>query len=156
MKILIDFDGTCVPKIPHHGFTEVDTGAERVLKMLLASGHQLYLWTCRNSSRNNPWNYIRKKFRTESSLSEAERWFSEREIPLSGINEVPGEEDLIGYARKPLADFVIDDTSVCMPLVYGEVQYIDFETGEISTCPAHCVDWSEVERILRARKLITV
>lgn len=152
---LIDFDGTCVPRLPEIGFTEIDTGAERVLKRIVNSGHSLVLWTARNSSRNNPLNYISGKFRIETSLNEAERWFREREIPLVGINEVPGEEDIIGYSRKALGDFLIDDTAVGTPLVWGKVRYyslITKETKEVYTC---CVDWTIIERILEEQGLIS-
>lgn len=43
---LIDYDGTCVPNLPESGFSEVDTGAERVLKRIVSAGHRLILWTC--------------------------------------------------------------------------------------------------------------
>ena len=92
---LIDFDGTCVPNLPEPGFSEVDTGAERVLKRIVSAGHRLILWTCRNNSRNNPYNYIGGKFRTETSLEEAERWFREREIPLYCVNNNPEEIGLL-------------------------------------------------------------
>lgn len=153
---LIDYDGTCVPSIPELGFSEIDTGAERVLKLIVASGHSLVLWTVRNNSRNNPHNYISGKFRTESSLEEAERWFKERDIPLIGINEVPGEEDLVGYSRKALGDFIIDDTSIGIPLVWGEVSYYSMITKETKKINTHCVDWVAIEEILRNMGLIIV
>lgn len=151
---LIDFDGTCVPKLPESGFTEVDTGAERVLKRLVSSGHKLILWTCRNSSRNNPYNYIGGRFRTETSLGEAERWFRERDIPLYSVNDNPEEEEIIGYARKTLGDFIIDDTAIGIPIVTGVCEYVSYDTGEIKTVTATCVDWTSVERILEQMMLI--
>lgn len=156
MVFLIDFDGTCVPFLPEVGYTEVDTGAERVLKLLIKSGHSLVLWTVRNRSRNNPLNYISGKFRTETSLDEAEKWFKERDIPLLGVNEVPGEEDVVGYSRKILGDFLIDDTAIGIPLAYGEVYYYSYTTEEMKTIKTHCVDWNRVEEFLREQKLITV
>lgn len=151
---LIDFDGTCVPNLPESGFTEVDTGAERVLKRLVLSGHKLILWTCRNSSRNNPYNYIGGRFRTETSLEEAVRWFKERDIPLYSVNENPEEEGIIGYARKALGDFIIDDTSIGIPIVTGVCEYVSYDTGEIKTVTTTCVDWSSVERILEQMMLV--
>lgn len=145
---LIDFDGTCVPNLPEPGFSEVDTGAKRVLKRIVSAGHRLILWTCRNNSRNNPYNYIGGKFRTETSLEEAERWFREREIPLYCVNDNPEEEGVIGYARKVLGDFLIDDTALGIPLRWGEAEYVNFDTGEIKTIYTSCVDWEAIETIL--------
>lgn len=145
---LIDFDGTCIPSLPDNGYTEHETGAERVLKRLVQSGHDLVLWTARNSSRNNPFNYIGGKFRNESSLDEAVRWFSEREIPLAGINEVPGEEDIVGYSRKALGHFMIDDTAIGTPLIWDNVNYYSYEKEEYVTAQTYYVDWERIENIL--------
>ena len=154
MKILVDFDGTCVPALPEAGYSEVDTGAERVLKLLVSSGHELYLWTVRNNSRNNPYNYINGKFRNESSLEEAVRWFKERDIPLSGVNEVPGEEDIVGYSRKALGDMIIDDISVGIPLIYGEVSYFSYQTEEMRVANSRCVDWKKLEELFNKEGII--
>lgn len=151
---LIDYDGTCVPSLPESGFTEIDTGAERVLKRISSAGHKLILWTCRNSSRNNPFNYIGGKFRTETSLEEAERWFRERDIPLYSVNENPEEEEVIGYARKALGDFIIDDTAIGIPISRGTCEYVSYDTGEIKTINTTCVDWLAVEKILEQMMLI--
>ena len=59
---LIDYDGTVVPYLPENGYSDHETGAEQVLKRIIASGHQLVLWTARNRSRNNPYNYIGGKY----------------------------------------------------------------------------------------------
>lgn len=101
-----------------------------------------------NNSRNNPYNYIGGKFRTETSLEEAERWFREREIPLYCVNDNPEEEGVIGYARKVLGDFLIDDTALGIPLRWGEAEYVNFDTGEIKTIYTSCVDWEAIETIL--------
>lgn len=151
---LIDFDGTCVPRLPESGYTEVETGAEIVLKALVERGHKLVLWTARNSSRNNPFNYVSGRFRTESSLAEAERWFKEREIPLYGVNDVPEEEEIIGYSRKALGDYMIDDTAIGTPLMYGTIEYASLETGELKTTHTYCVDWSRIEEILKRQGLL--
>lgn len=154
MIILVDFDGTCVPKLPEIGYSEVDTGAERVLKKLVKNGHKLVLWTIRNSSRNNPYNYIEGRFRTETSLEEAERWFKERNIPLFGVNEVPNEESIVGYTRKALGDFIIDDTAIGTPLSYGKINYYSYITREIKTIDTYCVDWNAIEVLLKKYNLI--
>lgn len=151
---LIDFDGTVVPKVPN-GYCEVDTGAYKVLMDLVRAGHLLVLWTCRNNSLENPYNYINGVPREESCLSEATRWFEERNIPLYGVNSVPGQETKIGYSKKLLGDFIIDDTALGIPLAFGNVDYITYETGEIIRgYYTHCVDWRALEAILKQRKLI--
>lgn len=146
--ILIDFDGTCVPALPESGYSEVDIGAEKVLKELVKEGHRLVLWTVRNRSRNNPYNYVSGRFRNETSLDEAEKWFRERNIPLYGVNEVPGEEDFVGYSRKILGDFLIDDTSIGIPLISTVIQYYSYNKEEIMTGSVRFVDWVEVRKIL--------
>ena len=152
---LIDFDGTVVPKLPENGYSEFDTGAERVLKRILSSGHQLVLWTCRNRSRNNPFNYIGGRYRNELSLDEAERWFREREIPLLGVNDVPGEEDQVGSSRKAIGDFLIDDTAIGVPLRWCDnISYVSYNTGEISVIQSYFVDWSIIETMLLQQGII--
>ena len=154
MIFLIDFDGTCVPQLPEAGYCEVDTGAENVLKRLVVAGHKIVLWTARNNSRNNPFNYSAGRFRTETSLEEAERWFKEREIPLYGVNAHDKEEEQVGYSRKIVGDFLIDDTAIGTPLVWGEVEYACYDTGEIKKVYVHCVDWRKIEEILCKMELI--
>lgn len=154
MIFLIDFDGTCVPQLPEAGYCEVDTGADKVLKKLVQGGHKLVLWTARNNSRNNPFNYSAGRFRTETSLEEAERWFKERDLPLYGTNAHDQEEDQVGYSRKIVGDFLIDDTAIGTPLVWGNAEYASYDTGEIKTVYTHCVDWRKIEEILREMKLL--
>lgn len=152
--ILLDFDGTVVPKVPD-GYCEVDTGAHKVLAELVNAGHLLVLWTCRNNSISNPYNYINGVPREETCLSEATRWFEERNIPLYGVNSVPGQETAIGYSKKLLGDIIIDDTALGIPLAWGNVDYVKYDTGEIIRgYYTHCVDWRAVEAILTQRKLI--
>lgn len=157
LNILIDFDGTCIPMIPEDGYCEYDTGAAKVLKLLKQSGHKLILWTCRNNSRNNPFNYINGKFKTETSLEEAERWFIENEIELDGVNEVEGEEDIVGYSRKALGDILIDDTALGVPLIEGDIDYYSKTTESmVKNYHTYCVDWVKVEEILVNSGVITV
>ena len=56
--ILVDFDGTCIPSLPMGGYTDYNTGAEKVLIDLIKNGHNIVLWTVRNESDNNPYNCI--------------------------------------------------------------------------------------------------
>lgn len=157
MIILVDFDGTIIPQLPYNGICDIDTGAERVLKRLVSSGHLLVLWTCRNESKENPYNYVNGIYRGkgDTCLDEAVRWFRERNIPLYGINEVPGEKCKVGCSRKPLGDLLIDDTALGTPLTYGEVNYTSIDTGKlIKGYKTFCVDWGAMEALLTSMKVI--
>lgn len=147
---LIDYDGTCVPYLPEPGMCNVDTGAERVLKRISNAGHKLILWTCRNNSSDNPFN-IREE---ETPLEEAVRWFRERHIPLDGVNGYKEERELVGKSRKLFGEFLIDDTSIGTPLVWGNIEYVAYDTGEIKTDYTYCVDWNRIEQILEEDKVI--
>lgn len=147
---LIDFDGTCVPSLPEPGLCEVDTGAERVLMKIVRAGHRLVLWTCRNNSPDNPFNTREE----ETSLEEAIRWFRERHIPLSGINGYAEERELVGKSRKLFGEFLIDDTSIGTPLIWGNVEYVAYNTGEIKQDYTYCVDWNKIEQILEGDGVI--
>lgn len=147
---LIDFDGTCIPSLPEPGLCEIDTGAERVLTKIVQAGHKIVLWTCRNNSIDNPFN-IRPE---ESSLEEAIRWFKERHIPLYGVNGYKEERELIGKSRKLFGEFLIDDTSIGTPLIWGEIEYVSYETGEIKKDYTYCVDWNVIETILKNNNII--
>lgn len=152
--ILVDFDGTVVPKVPD-GYCDVDTGASNVLHKLIQAGHLIVLWTCRNNSIDNPYNYINGVPREETCLQEAVDWFESNKIPLYGVNSVPGQENLIGYSKKLLGDIIIDDTALGIPLSWGNVDYVSYSTGEIIRgYYTHCVDWRAVEAILKQQKLI--
>lgn len=153
---LIDYDGTCIPRLPKDTITKFDTGAEKVLKLLLARGHKLVLWTVRNKSSNNPFNYDNSGvYKEVDSLEEAVNWFNERNIPLFGINKVPNEVDIVGDSRKALGDFLIDDISLGIPLRYEKIKYYDkfnpeFK-NEIYTC---FVDWEKILIILKDLNLL--
>jgi hypothetical protein len=146
--ILIDFDGTCIPTLPLGGYSDYNTGAEKVLKRLVNEGHQLVLWTVRNDSKNNPYNIAAKQFIGKNSLDEAVDWFKERDIPLFGINQVPGEIDVVGEGRKILGDFLIDDTAIGTPLKYVKIQYYSYITGIEQEIETYHVDWELVEKLL--------
>jgi len=153
-RIGIDFDGCCVVALPEPGICNVDTGAAEVLGDLLKKGHELILWTCRNNDTGNPYNWINGEIRAESSLSEAVRWFRERDLELSGINYVPEEEKLIGKSRKILIDILIDDTALGSKLTIGEVEYTSLETGEIKRIKTYSIDWNWVREELTEMGLL--
>lgn len=158
MVFLIDFDGTIIPKIPGIGYSNYDTGAERVLKKIVDNGHSIVLFTCRNNSKRNPYNYLNKNYKTprkETSLEEALRWFRERNIPLSGVNTSPGQIDKVGISRKALGDIVIDDTCLGIPIKIISIDWTSYETGKTEyDVVSYCVDWSIVEQKLLELGLI--
>jgi len=126
MIIAIDFDGTCVT----HEFPNIgkETGAEPVLRELIANGHQLILFTMRSDidapeSECEGIHPVGGKY-----LTDAVNWFKEREIPLWGINENP-EQKSWTHSPKPFAHLYIDDSALGIPLVYGlhERPYVDWD-----------------------------
>lgn len=152
--ILVDFDGTCIPALPELGYSDLDTGASRVLKLLSRAGHTLVLWTARNNSINNRWNYLRGQLRAERSLDEAVRWFHEHGVTLDGINEVPGEESRIGTSRKTLGDYLIDDTAVGAPLTYVTISFYSAVEQRHRVIDTYHIDWKKVEEFFKERGLL--
>ena len=113
MIIAVDFDGTCVT----HEFPNVgrDIGAAPVLKALVASGHELILWTMRSDvdkpASDDP-SIINE---TGDDLTQAVQWFNDNDIPLWGINENPGQK-LWTSSPKAYAELYIDDAALGCPL----------------------------------------
>jgi len=99
--IAVDFDGTCV----EHRYPEIgrSIGAEPVLAALSESGAKLILWTMRSGDK----------------LHAAVQWFSDRNIPLWGVNSNPEQKDWTG-SPKAYAHLYIDDGALGVPLVRGE------------------------------------
>lgn len=153
--IALDFDGTLMALAPRGFYAKKDIGSEAVLKELVAKGHKLVLWTCRNNSRLNPYNYhlVGGKWREETSLGEAVRWFTERGIPLAGINSYAPGEKYIGKTAKILADVVIDDTALGTPIKEDIIDVYSIRTGRKSKHPRKTkyVDW-DAARILLVEK----
>ena len=153
--IALDFDGTLTAIAPRGFYAKKDIGSEAVLKELVAKGHKLVLWTCRNNSKKNPYNYhlVGGKWREETSLGEAVRWFRERGIPLAGINEYAPGEKVVGKSTKVLADVVIDDTGLGTPIKEDTIDVYSIRTGRKSKSPrkTRYVDW-EAARILLIEK----
>ena len=106
MIIAVDFDGTCVV----HDFPligEPMPGAVETLKKLIAAGHKIILWTCRENHPTDP----DSKF-----LFDAERWFEFHEIELFGVNATPPEAEFRESEgvtiRKAFAHIYIDDRNL--------------------------------------------
>lgn len=152
--ILVDFDGTCIPSLPMGGYTDYNTGAEKVLTDLIKKGHKIVLWTVRNDSDNNPYNSVCKQFRGKTSLQEAIDWFKDRNILLYGVNNYPNEEESVGKSRKILGDYLIDDVSVGTPMKNVNIKYYSCLTGKTDSIDTSHVDWDRIRIILENKGLL--
>lgn len=117
VTIAVDFDGTCVEhEYPHIGADA--EGAAEVLRELVANDCKLILYTMRSGAL----------------LEKAANWFKERNIPLYGINENPGQT--WSDSRKVHANLYIDDSALGCPL-----RFVDGVAHPV-------VDWQKVRRQL--------
>jgi hypothetical protein len=112
--IAIDFDGTCVK----HKFPDIgdSIGAEEILRELVKAGHKLILFTMRSDVLTpvSPDGSIINK--SGNYLTEAVRWFKERDIPLYGINANPTQSKWT-HSPKAYAELYIDDAALGIPLL---------------------------------------
>jgi hypothetical protein len=120
--VALDFDGTCV----EHKYPKVgeDIGAVPVLKKLVDNGHKLILYTMRSNK----------------TLDDAVKWFSDNGIPLYGIQTNPTQKNWTD-SPKCYANLYIDDAALGVPLV----------------CPENeraYIDWLRVEELLRQKGMI--
>ncbi len=117
MTIAIDFDGTVVT----HDYPTIgeDVGAEPVLKELVARGHRLILHTMRHGRL----------------LTDAEKWFRDRKIPLYAVNDNPSQHKWT-ESPKILADLYIDDSGIGTPLKFFD------------GCSRPAVDWVRTRKLL--------
>ena len=123
--VAVDVDGTVVP-FDWPGISDVDIGAERVLKRLVEAGHKLILWTVRSGP----------------SLDCAVGWFARRNIPLWGINKNPTQHEW-SDSPKAHAQVFIDDYALGAPLKW------DLELSE-----KPFIDWRQVEIMLENKGLL--
>lgn len=119
--IVLDFDGTVV----RHRFPKVgeDIGAAPILQRLVAHGHRLLL----NTMRSRITSY-------GDTLQPALDWFSERGIPLYGVNENPEQKSWTA-SPKVYGDIYIDDAALGAPLTVDPVDgdlYLDW--NEVAVC----------------------
>jgi len=127
MIIAVDFDATCVT----HEYPNIgeDIGAVPVLKALTDNGHKLILWTMRDYQTSHgvlPQGVVESG---KDCLSEAVKWFEDRDIPLWGINKNP-EQDWTN-SPKVYAHIYIDDAAFGIPLRYNQTIH-----------PRPFVDWT--------------
>lgn len=105
MVIAVDFDGTIV----EHKYPEI--GKERMfafqtLKMLIAEGHLLILWTIRHGKE----------------LDDAVQYCKKNGVEFYAINSNYPDETFDGtFSRKINADLFIDDRNVGGFLGWGEI-----------------------------------
>ena len=131
----IDFDGTCVK----HRFPEVGADvpfAEIVIKRIAGAGHKIILWTMRSNNDRFP-----------TALSDARKWYSDRQIPLAGINSNPQQASWTN-SPKCYANYYIDDAALGCPLV--NVYFEDSTT----LIKESFVDWLTIEKMLEEMGMI--
>ncbi len=141
MDIALDFDGTCTS----HEFPAIgkDIGSVAVLRKIVASGHNLILFTMRsdrplvNDAPDPEINNNAGLF-----LKEAIDWFLNNEIPLHGIQKNP-TQDAWTTSPKCYAHYYIDDAAIGCPLKYD---------ATISQKPF--VDWVAIEKLLVDKGII--
>jgi hypothetical protein len=127
--VAIDFDGTCTRhKYPHIG---ADIGAWPVIKEMSMQGVLIILFTMRSGKE----------------LDDAIAEFSNRNIPLFGVNRNPDQHQWTASA-KPYAHLYIDDAALGVPLIHAggdERPYVDWQrtrellvkSGYITICDEH-------------------
>lgn len=140
LTILVDFDGSCTT----HEFPAIgkDIGAAPVLRELVAEGHQLILWTMRCDHTRPPVTDDPDIHPHGGDyLSEAVKWFEDRNIPLYGVNVNPTQSS---WTSSPKA--------------YGTLCIDDINLGARLTKIAHLkpfIDWPLTYRDLCDAKIIT-
>ncbi len=121
----VDFDGTVVT----HDYPIVGREVPEcvnVLRELISHGHSLVLNTMRSDARPDGTN----------PLTDAVNWFSERDIPLHGINKNPTQHNWTS-SPKVYAHVYIDDAALGTPLQFWDEH------------ERPCVDWVKVRELLK-------
>lgn len=107
MKIAVDFDGTIV----EHRYPEIGKEipfATQTLRMLLADGHKLILWSVREGRL----------------LEEAIQWCKQRGVYFYAVNQdFEGDTPMKNpdFSRKLKADLFIDDRNIGGLLEWGVI-----------------------------------
>lgn len=130
MTIAIDFDGTCVT----HEYPNIgkEIGAAPVLRAITDNGHNLILNTMRSGK----------------TLSDAQQWFAENNIPLYGINENPTQKNWT-QSSKTFANLYIDDAGLGIPLIRSiDRPYVDWRQVTISLADKGCLFKEDVARVI--------
>ena len=134
--IAVDFDSTCASHGWPYGVNCFSVPyAERVLKRLVEAGHRIVLWTMRSD-----FGKYSKKF--PAGLSDAVKWFVERNIPLYGIQSNP-TQGMWTTSPKAYANIYIDDAALGAPLC----TYPDYGKP--------ILDWKKAEKELESKGYLT-
>jgi hypothetical protein len=147
--IAVDYDGTIVTNdFPNKG---KDIGAASVLKKIIAAGHDIILYTCRqNHKEDRHLSFGNDQILTLPAgdhLTEAMNWFYRNDIPLFDINHNPAEDDYI--TEKPHFDLLIDDKALGVPTT--TVAVVD---NVIVSSKKPFVDWVMIEYLLTYKNII--
>ena len=142
LTILIDFDGTCCT----HEFPAIgkDIGAAPVLRELVAAGHQLILWTMRCDHTEPPTTDDPDIHPHGGDyLSEAVKWFEDRNIPLYGVNTNPAQAPWTS-SPKAYGTCCIDDINLGARLTRLPTlrPFIDWEKTYEDLCESRILTWS--------------
>jgi len=155
--ILVDADGTCFT----HEFPAIgkDIGAAPVLRELVSAGHQLILWTMRCDHTEPPVSDDPDIHPVGGNyLSEAVKWFEDRNIPLYGINTNPTQEKWTS-SPKAYGTLCIDDINLGARLskIAHLRPFIDWPPTYDDLCHAGILKWKkEVYAEIQAERLETL
>lgn len=141
--VLVDFDGTCCT----HEFPKIgkDIGAAPVLRELVAAGHKLILWTMRCDHTENPTSDDPNIHPVGGNyLSEAVKWFEDRNIPLYGVNTNPTQEKWTS-SPKAYGTLCIDDINLGARLskIGHPKPFIDWKKTYEDLCDSHILKFKE-------------
>jgi len=152
--ILVDFDGTCCT----HEFPAIgkDIGAAPVLRELVSAGHQLILWTMRCDHTEPPTSDDPDIHPVGGNyLSEAVKWFEDRNIPLYGINTNPTQASW-SSSPKAYGTLCLDDINLGARLskIAHLRPFIDWPPTYDDLCHAGILKWKkEVYVEIQAERL---
>lgn len=133
--LAVDFDGTCVKhEFPRIG-DDVPSAVE-VLQALHAAGAKLILWTMRSDMLDICEDDGPNQAPAAEYLSDAAKWFADRQIPLHALNNNP-QQSTWTSSPKCYAHLYIDDAAIGCPLAFDGVDSY--------------VEWHEVALLLVAR-----
>lgn len=162
LTILVDFDGT----VTTHEFPAIgkDIGAAPVLRELVSAGHQLILWTMRCDHTESPVTDDPDIHPVSGNyLSEAVKWFEDRNIPLYGINSNPTQASWTS-SPKAYGTLCLDDINLgarlthskwARPFIDWEETYKDLVKSKILPCERKSILWDiRTERIKSLNALI--
>lgn len=145
MDIVIDFDGTVVT----HEFPNIgkDIGATPVLRELVENGHRLILFTMRSDIENPISDDPTITAKPGDYLTQAVKWFEEREIPLWGIQANPQQHNWT-TSPKAYGQIIIDDAALGCPLTWARKDL------KVMGYDRPFVDWIKVRQLLIQRRII--